>query len=337
MSAARSPRRWRSSSLAIRSSPASSCRPRTPPTAELRPVSYRPWPSWPTQVGAGNIDLVTHSTTQAVNALIEGDAGEVGVIGMGRRPDLSRVEKRTRLRSVEHRSRQAAPCPPRVLRRDRRIPGTQTCGPRSIAFRDAGVAAVCVAEAFSPDDPSNEIAVAALANELGLPVCTSTDLSGLYGLELRTITAALNASILPIAVSTASFVADGVKAAGIEAPVMVMRSDGGATDLDGFSAAPVRTLYSGPSASVAGALRLHRCHQRGRPRGRRDIDEHRRDPRRTPVDVLRARRIACDGIAQSSTCASSVSPAARCRASGEDTSTASARGRHTSPISSTRA
>ena len=36
---------------------------------------------------------------------------------------------------------------------------------------------------------------------------------------------------------------------------MVMRSDGGATDLEGFSAAPVRTLYSGPAASVAGALR----------------------------------------------------------------------------------
>ena len=36
---------------------------------------------------------------------------------------------------------------------------------------------------------------------------------------------------------------------------MVMRSDGGATDLAGFSSAPVRTLYSGPSASVAGALR----------------------------------------------------------------------------------
>ena len=36
---------------------------------------------------------------------------------------------------------------------------------------------------------------------------------------------------------------------------MVMRGDGGATDLDGFRRAPARTLYSGPSASVAGALR----------------------------------------------------------------------------------
>ncbi len=36
---------------------------------------------------------------------------------------------------------------------------------------------------------------------------------------------------------------------------MVMRGDGGATDLPGFRRAPARTLYSGPAASVAGALR----------------------------------------------------------------------------------
>ncbi|MFT3853233.1 MAG: hydantoinase/oxoprolinase N-terminal domain-containing protein [Ilumatobacteraceae bacterium] len=53
------------------------------------------------EVGAERIELVTHSTTQAVNALLEGDAGEVGVIGMGRRPDLKRVGKRTRLHDVE--------------------------------------------------------------------------------------------------------------------------------------------------------------------------------------------------------------------------------------------
>jgi N-methylhydantoinase A len=206
------------------------------------------------EVGAERIELVTHSTTQAVNALLEGDAAEVGVIGMGRRPDLGRVEKRTRLRDVEL-------APGKQLRvRFAFFDVTDGLPSDAIAaaiagFKAAGVAAVCVAEAFSPDDDSNETAVADLARAAGLPACTSTELSGLYGLELRTVTAALNASILPIAVSTASFVAEGVLAAGIAAPVMVMRSDGGATDLAGFSAAPVRTLYSGPSASVAGALR----------------------------------------------------------------------------------
>jgi N-methylhydantoinase A/oxoprolinase/acetone carboxylase beta subunit len=123
---------------------------------------------------------------------------------------------------------------------------------------DAGAKAVCVAEAFAPDDSTCEDAVAELAAELKLPVTTSSGLTGLYGLELRTVTAALNASILPIALRTAEVVEDGVAAAGVTCPVMVMRGDGGATDLAGFRAAPARTLYSGPAASVAGALRTLR-------------------------------------------------------------------------------
>src|SRR5258705_11232641 len=57
---------------------------------------------------------------------------------------------------------------------------------------------------------------------------------------------------------TAEVVGDGVAAAGVRSPVMVMRGDGGATDLHGFRQAPARTLYSGPAASVAGALRSGR-------------------------------------------------------------------------------
>ena len=46
-------------------------------------------------VGPSNVALVTHSTTQAVNALLEGDVGTVGVIGLGRRPELKRARERT--------------------------------------------------------------------------------------------------------------------------------------------------------------------------------------------------------------------------------------------------
>ena len=207
-----------------------------------------------TAVGADNIALVTHSTTQAVNALLEGDVGTVGVIGLGRRPELKRARERTALKHIE-------------------LAANKTLSTRSVFFdvtdgfpRSAiqtaldtlkadGVNSVCVAEAFAPDDASNETAVAEMATAMGIAACASTELSGLYGLELRAVTSAVNASILPIAVRTADFVAQGVRAAGINAPVMVMRGDGGATDLDGFRRAPARTLYSGPAASVAGALR----------------------------------------------------------------------------------
>jgi N-methylhydantoinase A len=205
-------------------------------------------------VGREQVVLVTHSTTQAVNALLEGDVGVVGVFGMGRIPELKRAEQRTSLKDVEL-------APGRFLRTKSvflDVTGGLTDETATKALRtliDAGADSVCIAEAFSPDDPSKEERVAVLAGNLGLPACASTELSGLYGLELRAVTAAINASILPIALRTAEFVGAGVRESGIDAPVMVMRGDGGATDLAGFRRAPARTLYSGPAASVAGALR----------------------------------------------------------------------------------
>ncbi len=208
-------------------------------------------------VGADAIELVTHSTTQAVNALLEGDVPRVGIVGMASAPNVRKARKRTMLEKVELTDG-------RPLRTTNEFldvtGGLDPAAAEAVLDRlvAAGAGAVAVAEAFAPDDTANEQTVAALAAARGLPATTSAELTGLYGLELRTLTAALNASILPIALRTAEVVDGGVAAAGIAAPLMVMRGDGGATDLAGFRRAPARTLYSGPAASVAGALRTGR-------------------------------------------------------------------------------
>jgi N-methylhydantoinase A/oxoprolinase/acetone carboxylase beta subunit len=206
------------------------------------------------QVGADRVELVTHSTTQAVNALLEGDVAKVGLVGMGRAPDLRKARKRTVDAHIDLGDGQTMNKVTDFLDVTGGLDAATaaTCVDR---LRAGGAEAVAVAEAFAPDDVTNEDMVAQAARDAGLPVTTSADLSGLYGLELRAVTAALNASILPIALRTADTVATGVAAAGITRPVMIMRGDGGATDLDGFRRAPARTLYSGPAASVAGALR----------------------------------------------------------------------------------
>jgi N-methylhydantoinase A/oxoprolinase/acetone carboxylase beta subunit len=204
--------------------------------------------------GPDAIELVTHSTTQAVNALLEGDVVPVGIVGMATAPHVGKARKRTALARIDLTDN-------RVMRTVHEFldttGGFDLDAARAAVGRlqSAGIGALCVAEAFAPDDTSNEAAVAALAAEAGIPATTSTELSGLYGLELRTLTGALNASILPIALRTAEVVQDGVASVGVHAPVMVMRGDGGATDLPGFRRAPALTLYSGPAASVAGALR----------------------------------------------------------------------------------
>lgn len=209
------------------------------------------------QLGGDVIELVTHSTTQAVNALLEGDVACVGMVGMGRSPDLRKARKRTVRTQIELSPGRSLPVVPMFL--DVSSGVSREVADQVVATMiERGAEAFAVAEAFAPDDARNEQVLRAAAEARGLPVTTSADLTGLYGLELRSVSAAINASIMPIALRTADVVEAGVSQAGIRRPVMVMRGDGGATDLDSFRRAPARTLYSGPAASVAGVVRTLR-------------------------------------------------------------------------------
>ena len=74
----------------------------------------------------GRVALVAFSTTQAMNALLEGDVGRVGVLGIGAAPDLRAARKRTQVGSVAlapgPRTRDRA-CVRRRDRRSRRAAG----------------------------------------------------------------------------------------------------------------------------------------------------------------------------------------------------------------------
>src|SRR4029079_5821546 len=80
------------------------------------------------------------------------------------------------------------------------------------------------------------------------------ELTGTYGLETRTVTAAINASILPLVERTAAIVEQALADAGLAAPLLVLRGDGGAMKLQAVRTAPTMTIGSGPAAGVAAAL-----------------------------------------------------------------------------------
>ena len=71
---------------------------------------------------------------------------------------------------------------------------------------------------------------------------------------MRTVSAAVNASILPVIQRTATVVEEALHESGLDVPLLVLRGDGGAMSVDAFRRRPSFTIGSGPAAGVAAAL-----------------------------------------------------------------------------------
>ena len=202
-----------------------------------------------------NIELISHSTTQAINALLESDTSKVGIIAMGVGPEKKDVIKRTNLQDTKINFDQDIRTCHAFLDTSHLI-SEEEVKTTIKDLQSKGAKVIVATESFGVDDPSNELFVMKNAADLNIPSTASHEISGTYGLEIRTLTSAINASVLPKTFQVANFVEQAIRDAGINAPLMIMKGDGGVTSMDTFKTKPVLTILSGPAASVAGAL-LH--------------------------------------------------------------------------------
>jgi N-methylhydantoinase A/oxoprolinase/acetone carboxylase beta subunit len=203
-------------------------------------------------VAPQDVIFLAHSTTQATNALLEGDVAPVGVIGMANRVEGLLARGQSSVKEIEL-------APGRFLHPINRFLVTDHLTEaevrRTVQELQAEGAKVIVAScAFSVDDSEAEELVRRVATDAGLPVTCGHEITKLYGLTTRTRTAVINASILPRMIDTANMTEASVREAGIGAALMIMRGDGGVMDIQEMHRRPVMTMLSGPAASVAGAL-----------------------------------------------------------------------------------
>src|SRR6266404_1719121 len=203
-------------------------------------------------VDPAGVVFLAHSTTQATNALLEGDLAPVGIVGMANRVEAVLARGQSSIKEIEL-------APGRFLRPMHRFITTDKLTEELVretlyALRDEGTQVVVASGAFSVDDQSAEEMVMRVASEMGLAVTGGHEITKLYGLTTRTRTAVINASILPKMIGTANMTEAAVREAGIAAPLMIMRGDGGVMNVQEMRRRPVVTMLSGPAASVAGAL-----------------------------------------------------------------------------------
>ncbi len=207
-------------------------------------------------IAPDDVIFIAHSTTQATNALLEGDVANVGVIGLGSGLEGLKAKIDTRVPPIEL-------APNRFLKAQHEFVSSKDFSEKAIveiieSFRKNSAEVIVVSEAFGVDRIEREEKIANLARAKGMLATSGHEVSQLYGLRTRTRTAVLNGAILPKMIHTATMTDECVRRARISAPLMIMRSDGGVMSVEEVHRRPIMTMLSGPAAGIAGALMYER-------------------------------------------------------------------------------
>ena len=200
-----------------------------------------------------DVVFVAHSTTQATNALIEGDVAKIGVIGMAKGGlEGFLAKKQTTLKNIDLGNN-------KEIQISNAFINTKKMTEDSLnevidELKKQGAQVLVPSMAFGVDNGQPEKLVYEAAKKKNIPTTMASDITKLYGLTRRTRTAAINASILPKMLDTATSTEQSVREAGVNVPLMIMRGDGGVMEISEMKKRPVLTMLSGPAASVMGSL-----------------------------------------------------------------------------------
>ncbi|OWA34281.1 hydantoinase [Saccharibacillus sp. O16] len=199
-----------------------------------------------------DVVFIAHGTTQATNALLEGDVAPVGVVGMGTGMDGLGARGESNPGKIEL-------APGKLLEtRHTYLDSKNLTGERIQQaveeLLSQGAEVIVASEAYGVDDPTAELNVIDAANRKGVFATGGHEISQLYGLKTRTRTAVVNASLIPKMMETANMTEKSVKDAQIASQLMIMRCDGGVMSIEEVRKRPILTMLSGLAAGVAGAL-----------------------------------------------------------------------------------
>lgn len=199
-----------------------------------------------------DVVFIAHGTTQATNALLEGDVASVGIIGMGTGFDGRGAQKETKVPPIEL-------APGKYLNTESRFIDSAKISDDLIGrvieeLHNDNCEVMVASEAYSVDDPTNELRVIDVAQKKKIFATSGHEISELYGLKMRTRTAVINASLIPKMMQTADMTEQAVFDTNIKSNLMIMRADGGVMSINEVRKRPILTMLSGLAAGVAGAL-----------------------------------------------------------------------------------
>ena len=203
---------------------------------------------------AGDIGLVSLSTTLATNAVVEGVGGRVCLLMIGfdetalQRADLARALGQDPVFFIA--GGHAADGAPQARLDEAAIR-------EAVASTAGEVSAFAIAGHFATRNPAHESRARELLGELtSAPVTCSHELSSSLGGPRRALTAILNARLINLLDRLVAATEGIMTTEGLSCPLMVVKGDGSLLQAEYARSRPVETVLSGPAASLAGAAFL---------------------------------------------------------------------------------
>jgi len=222
-------------------------------------------------VPAGGIAAFIHGTTVVINAATERTGAVTALVTTRGFRDVLEIGRANRPDLYNLAYAKPAPFVPRHLRfevGERMTYQGEAAEPLSggdldvVAGRLAGAGvqavAVCFLHAWANPEHERQAAAVLSARLPGVAVIASHQVSGQWREYERTSTAVLSAYVQPIVTSYLGALADSLTAAGVRAPLYVMRSNGGVSPFGHAARTPIALLESGPVAGVTAAAELGR-------------------------------------------------------------------------------
>ena len=204
-------------------------------------------------IASEDVIFVAHSTTQATNALLEGDVANVGIFGSsGGGLEGFLAKRQCRLPDIDLKTGKSISIT-NIYVKEKDL-SDENISKAIDDLKSQGAQVIVASIAFGVDGMKGEKRIKAIAEEKGFLSPVASEITKLYGLTRRTRTAAINASILPKMLETATSTEASVRSANVQVPLMIMRGDGGVMDIAEMKKRPVLTMLSGPAASVMGSL-----------------------------------------------------------------------------------
>jgi N-methylhydantoinase A/oxoprolinase/acetone carboxylase beta subunit len=190
-----------------------------------------------------DIRLVSVSSTLATNSVVEGKGCRVGLIVVGNEYSHSIPVEDVLEIAGGHTLIGEEMAPLDLTRAEEFV--------RSVVGKVDGFA---VSSYLSVRNPEHEIAIKEMIKRTtDRPVVCGNELSSKLGFHERTITAVLNAKLIPIVADLVASVKKVLRDIQIDAPLMIVKGDGSLMGEDVARERPVETILSGPAASLVGA------------------------------------------------------------------------------------